>query len=74
MTHACRRGAALQKRKPSQFTRFIMVCITACRAAREGKPKDGAMGAVSALFQHLVIWAEPKREKDTARAQVSEAQ
>ena len=38
---------------------FVEVCMTACFAAREVIPGNGATGAVSALFQHLAIGAEP---------------
>ena len=41
--------------KPSQFTPFVVVCMTACCAAREVIPGNGAMGAVSGLFQHWAI-------------------
>ena len=39
--------------------RFVVVCMTACCAAREVIPGNGAMGAVAALFQHLAVRAEP---------------
>ena len=52
MAHACRRDAGFAK------TRFVAVCLTACGAAREVIPGNGAMGAVSGLLQHLTIGAE----------------
>ena len=41
--------------QPSQFTPFVVVCMTACCAAREVIPGNGAMGDVSGLLQHLAI-------------------
>ena len=42
------------KRVHLQFTRIVVVCMTAGWAAKEVVPGYGAMGAVSGLFQHLL--------------------
>ena len=51
MAHACRLDSSL--RKLSHFTRFVVVCMAACCAAREVIPGSGALGAVSVL---QLIW------------------
>lgn len=50
-------------RKPSTFTRFVVVCMAACCATREAIPGNGAMNVSvcsTHMLQHLAIGAKPR--------------